>query len=553
MDFSNYPSEVREITDKILTQGVTEPQVCLELCQRLIQKGKKENDIKLLGFGYYHLSDVYFTLNDNKNFIECLQLGIEYQKAASQWSILAKSYNLMGVSATNQGNITVALDQYLLGLKVGKTHNCEYETAIIYNNLGQLYVYLEEFERAIHYLLESEQLLQKFQTNSHARENLIMLYTILGHCYLELGKISEAEEAEQKMIKRMQGEELESVDMLLIRSFQAQLRHAQGRSEECEQYVAMIMKSMGEVQTFLEAWEDILCFGEFLFRLKKYTELKQFFQKMEEMVEKTQITNLKIKFLCLKIRYYKEQRNRKEYLESCAKLYEYREIQDKENLAMLRRSAELKLSLEEARGKEKMLLKEAVILRERAERDALTGLPNRYRLKELAEELFRKAYQGQKNFGIEILDVDYFKQYNDGYGHQKGDECLKIIGEALEKMMEDDGDIFCTRYGGDEFVIVYYGKSDEEILRQAVLLRKRILDRRILHHYSPETNVITISQGIHNTVPKEEIGAWDYLHSADKALYQAKKYRKNSVCMKYEKENDLVDTVVLVSRRKNDI
>lgn len=290
MDFSNYPSEVREITDKILTQGVTEPQVCLELCQRLIQKGKKENDIKLLGFGYYHLSDVYFTLNDDKNFIECLQLGIEYQKAASQWSILAKSYNLMGVSATNQGNVTVALDQYLLGLKVGKTHNCEYETAIIYNNLGQLYVYLEEFERAIHYLLESEQLLQKFQTNSHARENLIMLYTILGHCYLELGKISEAEEAEQKMIKRMQGEELESVDMLLIRSFQAQLRHAQGRSEECEQYVAMIMKSMGEVQTFLEAWEDILCFGEFLFRLKKYTELKQFFQKMEEMAEKTQIT-----------------------------------------------------------------------------------------------------------------------------------------------------------------------------------------------------------------------------------------------------------------------
>lgn len=553
MDFSNYPSEVREITDKILTQGVTEPQVCLELCQRLIQKGKKENDIKLLGFGYYHLSDVYFTLNDNKNFIECLQLGIEYQKAASQWSILAKSYNLMGVSATNQGNITVALDQYLLGLKVGKTHNCEYETAIIYNNLGQLYVYLEEFERAIHYLLESEQLLQKVQTNSHARENLIMLYTILGHCYLELGKNSEAEEAEQKMIKWMQGEQLESVDMLLIRSFQAQLRHAQGRNEECEQYVAMIMKSMGDVQTFLEAWEDILCFGEFLFRLKKYTELEQFFQKMEEMVEQTQITNLKIKFLCLKIRYFKEQRKRKEYLELCAKLYEYREVQDKENLAMLRRSAELRFSLEEAIGKEKLLRKETSRLQEKAERDALTKLPNRYRLKVFAEELFEKAYQAQNTFGIEILDVDYFKQYNDGYGHQKGDECLKVIGEALRQMMENDNDVFCTRYGGDEFVIIYYGKSDEEILHQAVLLRKRILEKQILHDYSPERKVVTISQGIHNTVPREQKGVWEYLHSADKALYQAKKYRKNSVCMRYEKENDLIDTVVLASRRKNDI
>jgi len=74
-----------------------------------------------------------------------------------------------------------------------------------------------------------------------------------------------------------------------------------------------------------------------------------------------------------------------------------------------------------------------------------------------------------------------------------------------------------------------------------------------MHEYSPDGKIITISQGIHNTVPKEKKYVWDYLHSADGALYQAKQYEKNSVCMKYEKEDDLVDTVVLVSRRKNDI
>lgn len=459
----------------------------------------------------------------------------------------------MGINAISQGNVAVALDQYLLGLKIGKRHNCEYEMAMIYNNLGQLYMRLEEFDRAINYFLEAEQLLHKFQSDFQARKNIIMLYTMLGHCYLVLEKNAEAEKVEAEMGKWMRGESPGNVDMILIQSFYAQLRHVQGRITEREQYIAEVLKSIESSQIFLEVWEDIFSFGYFLLRLGKYKELKQLFDKVEDKVEQIQVNNMKTEFLRLKIHYYREQGDRGAYLEACAMLYEYGEKQNKENIAMLRRSAELRFSLEEAKGKEKMLLKETTMLRERAERDALTGLPNRYRLKEFAEELYEKAYKEQTNFGIEILDVDYFKQYNDGYGHQKGDECLKAIGEVLLQMMEEEDDTFCARYGGDEFVIIYYGKSDEEILHQAVHLRKRILKKKIWHDYAPEGKVITISQGIHNTVPREKTYVWDYLHSADGALYQAKQYEKNSVCMKYEKEDDLVDTVVLVSRRKNDI
>lgn len=553
MDFSNYSIEIRRITDDILTKGVSNPQVCLELCQKLIQQGKKEEDAVLLGFGYYYLARAYFALNDYNHFVEYLNIGIEYQKESAQWSILARSYNLMGMNAVSQGNVTVALDQYLLGLKIGKRHNCEYEMAMIYYNLGQLYMRLEEFDRAIHYFLEAEQLLHKFQSDFQARKNLIMLYTMLGHCYLALEKKVEAEKVEAELETWMRGEKLGNIDMILIQNFHAQLRHAEGRITERDQFIAEVQKSIETSQIFWEVWEDIFNFGYFLLRLGKYEELKQLFDKVEDKVEQIQVNNMKTEFLRLKIHYYREQKDREAYLEACAMLYEYRERQNKENIAMLRRSAELRFSLEEAKGKEKMLLKETNMLRERAERDALTGLPNRYRLKEFAEEIYEKAYREQTNFGIEILDVDYFKQYNDGYGHQKGDECLKAIGEVLMQMMEAEDDIFCARYGGDEFVIIYYGKSDEEILRQAVHLRKRILKKKILHDYSPEGKVITISQGIHNTVPREKTYVWDYLHSADGALYQAKQYEKNSVCMKYEKEDELVDTVVLVSRRKNDI
>lgn len=553
MDFSNYSIEIRTITDSILTKGVSDPQACLELCPKLIQQGKEEEDSKLLGFGYYYLARAYFTLNDYNRFVEYLHLGIEYQKESAQWPILARSYNLLGVNAVNQGNVTVALDQYLYGLKIGRKHHCEYEKVMIYNNLGQLYMRLEEYDRAIQFFLKAEQLLRKFQSDFRMRKNIIILYTMLGSCYLELEKKSEAQKVETEIKKWMQGDCLENIELLLVQIFYAQLRHVQEEIDRRDWYIAEVLKNIESSQVFLEVWEDIFRFGDFLLSVGKYEELKQLFDKVEDKVEQIQVNNMKAEFLRLKIHYYQKQGNREAYLEACAMLYEYGEKQNKENIAMLQRSAELRFRLEEAKGKEKMLLKETTILRERAERDALTGLPNRYRLKEFAEEIFEKAYKEQTNFGIEILDVDYFKQYNDGYGHQKGDECLQIIGKVLMQMMEEQDDIFCARYGGDEFVIIYYGKTDEEILHQAVHLRKRILKKKIMHDYSPNGKVITISQGIHNTVPEEKKYVWDYLHSADGALYQAKQCEKNSVCMKYEKDDKLVDTVVLVSRRKDDI
>lgn len=330
MDFSNYSIEIRTITDDIVTKGAADSQACLELCQKLIQQGKGEEDAVLLGFGYYYLARAYFTLNDYSHFVEYLHLGIEYQKESAQWSILARSYNLMGINVISQGNVAVALDQYLLGLKIGKRHNCEYEMAMIYNNLGQLYMRLEEFDRAINYFLEAEQLLHKFQSDFQVRKNIIMLYTMLGHCYLVLEKNAEAEKVEAEMGKWMRGESPGNVDMILIQSFYAQLRHVQGRITEREQYIAEVLKSIESSQIFLEVWEDIFSFGYFLLRLGKYKELKQLFDKVEDKVEQIQVNNMKTEFLRLKIHYYRDQGDREAYLEACAMPYEV-PVQDKDN------------------------------------------------------------------------------------------------------------------------------------------------------------------------------------------------------------------------------
>ncbi|MDD6183180.1 MAG: GGDEF domain-containing protein, partial [Lachnospiraceae bacterium] len=131
-----------------------------------------------------------------------------------------------------------------------------------------------------------------------------------------------------------------------------------------------------------------------------------------------------------------------------------------------------------------------------------------------------------------MLDIDYFKEYNDTYGHQKGDECIKKIGKLLKKEIKSVKNTFCARYGGDEFVIFYQNKSDEEIHRIAARLKKRVQDLKIQHDASEINSVVSISQGIYNRVPSEEDSLEDYLRMADKALYRVKQSGRNGICIK---------------------
>ena len=98
--------------------------------------------------------------------------------------------------------------------------------------------------------------------------------------------------------------------------------------------------------------------------------------------------------------------------------------------------------------------------------DELTGLANRTFLHEYLTSSFEHAYEEHELMGVELMDIDFFKEYNDHYGHLAGDQCLKAIAGVLRKQ-QVPGKIFCARYGGDEFMILYTGMTVEKIRRVA--------------------------------------------------------------------------------------
>ena len=158
-----------------------------------------------------------------------------------------------------------------------------------------------------------------------------------------------------------------------------------------------------------------------------------------------------------------------------------------------------------------------------AETDSLTGIANRLKMNAVVDELFEMANKEQKHLGVEMMDVDYFKEVNDTYGHSKGDELLVSLANVLKKIT--DNKIFVARYGGDEFVIFYYDMTDAEIIEKAHLIKESIKNT------SEKMGLkgVSVSQGIVNHVPRPLNRAWDYLNAADLTLYFVKNHGKDNV------------------------
>ena len=166
-------------------------------------------------------------------------------------------------------------------------------------------------------------------------------------------------------------------------------------------------------------------------------------------------------------------------------------------------------------------------LSEQAFLDGLTNLANRRYFDKVLESEIRRASREKTNIALLFCDIDYFKGYNDSYGHIEGDNCLKIIAGILKQEFQRAGD-FVARYGGEEFAIVLSGSLANDAQEAAEKLRQQILLKNIPNKGSP-LEKITMSVGISSVIAPEPDDAERLISNADKALYKAKDNGRNRI------------------------
>ena len=163
-------------------------------------------------------------------------------------------------------------------------------------------------------------------------------------------------------------------------------------------------------------------------------------------------------------------------------------------------------------------------------RDGLTGILNRRGFDDYLSKEWLRAIREVRELGLLLVDIDFFKTYNDNYGHQGGDECLRRVAYALGAALKRPSDVV-ARYGGEEFGVILPDTSVIGGAKIAEALRRGVEDMNIPHGHSQVTDHVTISVGVASLKPTPNQTPEELIELADKALYQAKHSGRNGFCV----------------------
>ncbi|MCA6585679.1 MAG: PleD family two-component system response regulator [Pseudanabaena sp. M090S1SP1A06QC] len=195
--------------------------------------------------------------------------------------------------------------------------------------------------------------------------------------------------------------------------------------------------------------------------------------------------------------------------------------------------ANLRQKLESANRRLAVVIKE---LQRLVSIDGLTQVANRRCLDEYLEQEFKRSCREKIPISLVLCDIDFFKKYNDNYGHQEGDLCLQAVAQSISKATNRPADLV-ARYGGEEFVIVLPNTDQEGGMNIAVNATELVRSLQIPHDYSEVAPYVTISCGVATLFPHQHTQAINLLlKSADRALYVAKAEGRNCV-----RQSDLVN------------
>jgi two-component system, cell cycle response regulator len=167
-------------------------------------------------------------------------------------------------------------------------------------------------------------------------------------------------------------------------------------------------------------------------------------------------------------------------------------------------------------------------LRYEANVDSLTQIANRRRFDEYIAQEWLRCDRERKYLSVLLCDVDYFKAYNDTYGHQAGDSCLYEVAKGIERAVKRPADV-AFRYGGEEFAVILPHTDGEGAIKVAEEIQEHIRNLNLIHVASKIDNIVTLSVGVSSIIPDTQTSPHNLISAADRALYDAKLKGRNRI------------------------
>jgi len=482
---------------------------------------------------------------DNKTALEKAQYAYKLSKEADYPQGEAILQLKMGFIYSNISEYTKGIDYIMASIPMLEAYNLNYHICSAFIMLGNVFLELANYETAFDYYNKSVYIARKHQLSGR----LSIAYNNIGEIYKNLSNYEKAIYYYEKGLSVDQLMACKGIAHLNL----AEINYSRANYDEALRLLPIALELLTKYNYEIHFCEIYKIYALVYWKLKDYEKAERYFLEALNIANEKSVYFNKINILIQYHQFLEEHKQNEravtvltdayslstannineKSLEICfhfTKMYE--KVNDKDSalkyykLYMYHNQEQLK-----ERNKQ---IKEGISLRIRtdeiklqSEIDALTGIPNRRKFLQYYSKQWSNSKLQGYSLALIMMDIDFFKEYNDNYGHIEGDKYLNRIATLLTERLGNQN--FLSRYGGDEFIAVLPNTDLRSAVEVAESLRQAVMAEKIEHKHSEISEYVTMTCGVAAIVPNDEKDADSLVKQADDALYEAKKNGRNRV------------------------
>ena len=509
---------VEEIAEKYKDDS---PKLIKEL-KKLIKEGQKTDDILLVGAAYFQIALTYYDLGDWDNMFVYSIKAVTYLDKTEEYELIAKAYMALSVVYEEQENNLMSFEACDKAYQILKKHRMSVNSQIIaLNNLATCYQMMGDIKTSIKMIDECVKQIKKHCPDNI--EDLAMVIINKANFYRIAGDVNKSKEILQEIHDWIDNVEFKPLvcDYYLRLALNAYILE---NPNEGKEYVGHALSIVPNNIYPLPLYDDFREVGHFVVLYQEKDIADEILKLMLIYEEKAQGAFEKSIAYRFMAEYYRGLGNYEKASDYYTKLDEIFEARMEEQKgAQCKAYTKMKLADQELKKMNKKMKEKERL----ASHESLTGLLNRSGLLDVSSDFISIAFKRKQKVGAIFVDIDFFKEVNDTYGHARGDELIRFVADVCKS--EEKDNVRFARYGGDEFFGITYGLKDQEVIDIAKHISDKIRSSAIPNENTPY-HLLTLSVGVINVSIKENTKTIiDMVKFADKAMYHAKNDGKNMI------------------------
>ena len=511
------------IAEKTVGQfGGDKKRLAREL-KRLVKEGQETGDLLMIGGAYCKLAELCDSLDDERGAFSYALKAVTYLKDTNAYELLAKAYLLLGLIYNYQDNPQASMEMNETAYRLISRHRIQGETRInALNALSSDYKALGDIKKAINLLTKC---LSLAEANPEADPTGRAMYTLN---LAEYHRENQEPEKTREILLSMKPWIGEVGFRALVCDYFLRCAIISYLLEDARQGEAFADTALALVPEDIcpiPVYHDLQELSTFLLARKDRSRADTILNIAIRSAEKGKNALQSIVFYRIMADHYRtfgEPERAAEYYSKIILLSETQKLE-------VRKTQLKQILRKKAADAEIMKMKKEIQKNNAAiSLEPMTGLLNRSALLRVSSKFIEGAAEKKQKVGAVFIDIDFFKECNDTYGHSRGDEIILEVARACRK--EETKDVRFARYGGDEFFGITRKLSDDEVCDIARRIAGNIRKAGLPHSNNPNGGRITLSIGVVNTAITDKMNTiLDIANNADKALYYAKSSGKNAI------------------------